>query len=126
MLLSYCRVSHSVRLGGLQSNPTYGSTLLFLEKADNISFRVGEHGEMTDIRYGGGRDDLLSTEANGLIEMYLEVVHLDIKCDVWGNFPFGLEDAAADSTFTAGLDGAVIHRIIAVDFPLEQLGIEFL
>src|SRR3990172_9737192 len=85
------RVRTGVAVSG-KAVATPGS-LLVLEQAYEVPFGVVEHGEGADVRDRRRRDHHSSAQADRSVQVRLEIVHLDVECEVRRCLAPGLEDA---------------------------------
>src|SRR6185295_6185451 len=105
---------------------------LVLHDPDEVALRVGElaqHDHPHDVL---GAHHALPAEALGLLQRFLDVGHGDVEGDVPAVALRALADAAADADVAVGglvvlaVDHPVVHRVVAVDLPAEQLAVVLL
>src|SRR5215216_334055 len=96
------------------------------DEADHVALRIFEDRDRDAHRQLGRRHGRLAAELLGLVERALQVVGLHVERDV-GLVLRVRSHASADAlAVCAGVDDPVLHRVVGVDLPAEQLRVEVL
>src|SRR5436190_10218301 len=97
-----------------------------LDDADNVALGIVEQSDLDPLRHAFGPHDPRPAEALGLGERRLDVGDLDVEGDVAGVALRSHPDAAADPDAVGvevalPLDDPVVHRVVRVELPSEQV-----
>src|SRR6266404_1024397 len=106
--------------------PEFLASLLSWNESGDIAGGISDHGQLRTARHFGWRQDRLAAEFLHFFQRRLQVLDLGVHRDALAAVLVGA-DAAIDSSGAAtGIDYAVLHRVVAVDLPSKQLGVELL
>src|SRR2546421_5066670 len=99
-----------------------------LHNADHVALGIRELAQRDLAHDVLGAHDPLAAEALGLLQRLLDVRHLDVEGDVAFVAVGPLPDAAADPDAVAARvalarDHPVLHRVVGLDLPAEELGV---
>src|SRR5215208_1167781 len=102
--------------------------LLALDQPDQVPLRVAEQGDLHLVHDLLGPEHAGGAQALGLLERLLDVVNRDVEGDVpvgalrSGTDPTADPDVAVRVALTT--DHPVVHRVVGVDLPSEQVRVE--
>src|SRR5207245_505142 len=96
-----------------------------LDEADHVALGIGEEGDGRSTGDVHRPHHRFTSQLFSLVEVGLGIVDLDIKRDMTGSVG-RRADAPGDGAVATRVNHAVVHRVVRIDLPIEQLAEELL